>query len=124
MRKFEIYAGAVYGIHTAAEMDARYGRCDACTGSCGTCMFHLNLAEPATWEDRGDWCADREPTPAEPETWYAVLMDRDDTDWGTGSRNLDEAREMAARMGASLIAVIDDGPDPVCVKLISLENQD
>lgn len=64
---------------------------------------------------------DREPTPAEPETWYAVLMDREDTDWGTGSRSLDEAREMAARVGAPLIAVIADGPDPVCVRLINLE---
>ena len=120
MRKFEIYAGAVYGIRTASEMDARYGRCTNCTGACGTCMYHLNLAEPLTWEDgRGDWCTAKEPTPEGP--WYAVLMDEEDNDWGVGSRNLDDAREMAARMGAPLIAVIADGQDPVCVRLINLE---
>lgn len=56
----EIYNGAVYGPRTAAEMDARYNRCNNCTGFCGTCMYHLDLAEPLRWEDRGDWC-DREP---------------------------------------------------------------
>ena len=66
-------------------------------------------------EDREDRCTD----PAGP--WYAVLMDEEDNDWGTGSKSLDEAKAMAARMGAPLIAVIEDGPDPVCVRLINLE---
>ena len=39
--------------------------------------------------------------------WFAVEMDREDNDWGTGSYDLDEARRMADSMDAELIAVID-----------------
>ena len=39
--------------------------------------------------------------------WYAVEMDREDNDWGTGSYDLDEAKAMAEDMNALLIAVID-----------------
>ena len=52
--------------------------------------------------------------------WYAVMRDNDDTDWGTGSNNMDEAIEMAKKYRAdgyedAYIAVIDDGDDPTCV---------
>ena len=52
------------------------------------------------------------------EKWYAVLMDEEDHDWGTGSCDYDEAVKMAEEMGAKIIAVIDDGKDPVCVEEI------
>ena len=47
--------------------------------------------------------------------WFAVMMDNEDNDWGTGSYNYDEAREMAIRMDAEYIAVIEMGSDPICV---------
>lgn len=60
--------------------------------------------------------------------WYAVLSDRDDNDWGTGSFVLSEAIAMLKRDYPvdGLIAVIDgdydeDGnatTDPVCVEEI------
>lgn len=48
------------------------------------------------------------------------MRDNDDTDWGTGSNNMDEAIEMAKKYRAdgyedAYIAVIDDGDDPTCV---------
>ena len=55
------------------------------------------------------------------EYWYAVLTDREDTDWGTGSFDKDEAIQMAAEMDCEMIAVIrgdyvDGEPtaDPIC----------
>lgn len=53
--------------------------------------------------------------------WYAVMMDKEDTDWGTGSHDLDEAMDMARRMGAESIAVIEDGTDPVCIDEIEVK---
>lgn len=51
--------------------------------------------------------------------WYAVMKDENDDDWGTGSYNLDEAREMLARYPEGYIAVIDESTDnPVCVEEI------
>lgn len=55
--------------------------------------------------------------------WYAVLTDNEDNDWGTGSYDLTEAKEMVTRykgMGYSdaYIAVIDEGNDPICVEEI------
>ena len=55
--------------------------------------------------------------------WYAVQMNREDNDWGTGSFDLDEAKEMAKKYPEGLIAVIDGGYDengnattgPICV---------
>lgn len=76
----------------------------------------FNVHQGWQWERHSDGLAEDDHG-----TWYAVLMDDEDTDWGTGSRSLDEAKAMAARMGAPLIAVIEDGPDPVCVQLIYLE---
>ena len=51
--------------------------------------------------------------------WYAVQRDTED-DWGTGSRDLEEAKAMAREQLAeypdTLIAVIDDSSsNPVCI---------
>ena len=56
--------------------------------------------------------------------WYAVMRDRDDNDWGTGSRDYDEAVRMAQALrddgySDAYIAVIDDGDDPVCTDEIT-----
>jgi hypothetical protein len=40
-------------------------------------------------------------------TWYAVLMDEDDTDWGTGSHSKRKALRMAIEMKAAKVANID-----------------
>lgn len=56
--------------------------------------------------------------------WYAVMMDKEDTDWGTGSHDLDEAMDMARRMGAERIAVIEDSADPICVDEIEVTYAD
>ena len=39
--------------------------------------------------------------------WYAVLTDREDNDWGTGSFDYSEAVEMAKFRDCTIIAVID-----------------
>ncbi len=55
--------------------------------------------------------------------WYAVEMDAEDNDWGTGSYDYAEAVEMARRMGPDAqIAVIEMGSDPICVGLITTED--
>lgn len=46
--------------------------------------------------------------------WYAVLMDEDDNDWGTGSHIREEAVAMAKRMGARMVASIEQGINPIC----------
>lgn len=56
--------------------------------------------------------------------WFAVEMNEEDNDWGTGSFDWDEAVEMARRMGAYKIATIDGGYDeeghettePLCIE--------
>ena len=50
--------------------------------------------------------------------WYAVMMDNDDTDWGTGSYSLDEAKEMVKNYPDGYIAVIDEAGDPICIEEI------
>lgn len=52
--------------------------------------------------------------------WYAVEMDEDDNDWGTGSYSLEEVKEMAEHMGAKYIAVIDGSE---CVQVIEMESE-
>lgn len=49
--------------------------------------------------------------------WYAALRDREDTDWGYGSRYRTTAEKMAMDMESkdAYIAVIEDDGDPVCV---------
>lgn len=61
----------------------------------------------------------------EKKLWYAVLENREDNDWGTGSFDLDEAKAMLKKWYPEdgIIAVIDgkydeDGnetADPICV---------
>ncbi len=51
--------------------------------------------------------------------WYAVLKDKDDNDWGTGSYDLEEAKHMAKEWGNEVyIAVIEEGNDPICIEVI------
>ena len=51
--------------------------------------------------------------------WYAVLKDREDNDWGTGSYNLEEAKQMCEDLGEeAYIAVIEEGEDPICIEEI------
>ena len=51
--------------------------------------------------------------------WYAVMTDNDDNDWGYGSYDLAEAKEMVKKYPDGYIAVIDeDGGDPICVEEI------
>ena len=55
--------------------------------------------------------------------WYAVMEDRNDTDWGYGSYDRQEAESMALEMGPdAYIAVINNEGDPVCVEEISQED--
>lgn len=62
--------------------------------------------------------------------WYAVLRDREDDDWGTGSFDLEEAKEWASKCEHGYIAVIDGGydedgnetVDPICVGEINKED--
>lgn len=56
----------------------------------------------------------------ENKKWYAVLTDNDDTDWGDGSYDLDEAIVRCAVLrdaghDGAYIAVIAEGDDPICV---------
>lgn len=49
--------------------------------------------------------------------WYAVQLTTED-DWGYGSYNFEEAKRMLEEQGCGLIAVIEEGDDPICVKEI------
>lgn len=54
------------------------------------------------------------------KTWFAVMSDVNDDDWGTGSFDLETAKEMARGMGKdAYIAVIADGRNPVCIGTIT-----
>ena len=60
-----------------------------------------------------------------PRKWYAVMRDNEDTDWGTGSYDLDEAKAMARQWREdgspdAYIAVIDEA-HKVCVDEIREE---
>lgn len=59
--------------------------------------------------------------------WYAVMTDREDNDWGTGSFTLSEATKMCKEINNEnerngftrdgYIAVIDNSTDnPVCIE--------
>lgn len=61
----------------------------------------------------------------EEQTWYAIEVDEDDNDWGTGSFEYDEAvkmlRETAEHHPDARIAVIKiDQYDSVCDRIITL----
>lgn len=59
----------------------------------------------------------------EKKNWYALLWDSEDTDWGTGTFDWDEAVKRAKSAGYERIAEIDGGydadgnetTDPICV---------
>jgi hypothetical protein len=53
-----------------------------------------------------------------PIYWYAVMRDDEDDDWGHGSFDLASAKEMVKKFPEGYIAVIEEGPDPVCVEKI------
>ena len=57
--------------------------------------------------------------------FYAVMADREDTDWGTGSYSLDKAIEMGKEKKDvypdGYIAVIEMGSDPICVEEIEVD---
>lgn len=68
---------------------------------------------------------DEEDETMENAMWYAVMRDLEDSDWGTGSYDLDEARAKVAELredgyADAYIAVIDmhNEADPVCVEEI------
>lgn len=54
--------------------------------------------------------------------WYALMADLEDQDWGTGTFDKEEAisrcKAMREDYPEAYIAVIDDGPDPVCIEEI------
>ena len=58
--------------------------------------------------------------------WYAVVMDKEDNDWGYGSYNLDKAKKMVLdRLDVypeAYILVIEEGSDPICVDEIHQED--
>lgn len=51
--------------------------------------------------------------------WYAVISDKESTDWGSGSYDLKEAKEYAKTIDAYSIAVINEGffsnDDTLCI---------
>lgn len=53
------------------------------------------------------------------EFWYAYLIDEDDTDWGTGTFDKDEAiRTLEESDEYYAIAVIEMGHDPIAIEVI------
>ena len=60
----------------------------------------------------------------EQKLWYAVMRDREDDDWGYGSYDIEEAKQMLAEeeSGEAYIAVIAEGENPVCVDEILRED--
>lgn len=50
-----------------------------------------------------------------PRLWYAYQTDADDIDWGTGTYGPEEAHAWLEANPAGRIAVIEEGPDPICV---------
>lgn len=58
----------------------------------------------------------------ENKIWYAIMMDNDDQDWGTGTFDKAEAiqrvKDLRSDYPDAYIAVIDDGHDPVCIEEI------
>lgn len=50
--------------------------------------------------------------------WYAVQANREDNDWGYGSYDIEEAKAMLKSYPEGLIAVIEEGDDPICIEEI------
>lgn len=57
--------------------------------------------------------------------WYAVLKDREDNDWGSGSYDYDKAVQMVISnrdiYPDAYIAVIEEGNDPICIATIQVQ---
>ena len=47
--------------------------------------------------------------------WYALQVNNDDNDWGTGTYDREEAIKTAKERNYYRIAIIEEGPDPICV---------
>lgn len=73
------------------------------------------------WETYGDNAKLDEGCIVNPVLWYAVLLNEEDNDWGTGSYGISEACRMLRNVRESgyagaRIAVVNVGEnDPVCV---------
>lgn len=59
----------------------------------------------------------------EHKIWYAVQTDYDDTDWVTGSYDLEEAKKMCKEMHGECIAVIEESDDPDCIDVIWMKGE-
>lgn len=59
----------------------------------------------------------------EQKLWYAVQEDRADG-WDTGSYDYEEAVRMLKEQGHGLIAVIQEGNDPICIREIEYGEED
>lgn len=55
------------------------------------------------------------------QIWFAVQETSEDS-WDYGSHDLDEAIEMLREQGHGLIAVIEEGSDPVCINEFKYED--
>ena len=59
--------------------------------------------------------------------WYAIMFDRDDTDWGYGSYNLETAKEKLDAIRSDLnwpesyILAVRDGEDPVALYKVEVD---
>ena len=53
--------------------------------------------------------------------WYAVLIDEDDNDYGTGSFDFIKACEMLENLGGEKIAFVDDN-DGFCLDVIERDD--
>lgn len=70
------------------------------------------------WND----LVDEQSKGLEDKYWYAIMMDLDDQDWGTGTFDKEEAirrvRDLRPDYPDAYIAVIQEGNDPICVEEI------
>lgn len=87
--------------------------CKGCDDDVVECIVELAGLLAAPEED------EQEEDNDEPHIWYAVLIDADDTDWGVGSHDIDEAMDMVRTLRAdghsdAYIAEIEEGDDPIC----------
>ena len=71
------------------------------------------------------WQGEFSDAPVARILWYALMKDRDDTDWGAGTRNREEAIETVKSWRKDVypeayIAVIDEsGNEPMCIEEIT-----
>jgi hypothetical protein len=77
-------------------------------------LSQMHIATTKEMESHGVYDSEYEG----PIYWYAVMRDDEDDDWGYGSFDLANAKEMVKKFPKGYIAVIEEGPDPVCVEKI------